>query len=148
MSTPLSEERTGSPRFLTNPLDNMPWTNPPPRWSIRHLTCNDGIVAAFSDLKHLGSLHNNKPFSRLNTFTLSHYGLRSPCLRFTHTISRINAKLGSDGRLTLSGWLLNQLDSPSFAWRTKNLLLVVVSIGNGVLCVKKIMTTKCMVQHQ
>jgi hypothetical protein len=32
----------------------------------------------------------------------------------------MNAKLGSDGRLTLSGWLLNQLDSPSFAWRTKN----------------------------
>jgi pantothenate kinase-related protein Tda10 len=34
----------------------------------------------------------------------------------------MNAKLGSDGRLTLSGWLLNQLDSPDFAWRTKNLL--------------------------
>jgi len=34
----------------------------------------------------------------------------------------MNAKLGSDGRLTLSGWLRNQLDSPSFAWRTKNLV--------------------------
>ena len=31
-------------------------------------------------------------------------------------------QIGSDGRLTLSGWLLNQLDSPDFAWRTKNLL--------------------------
>ena len=29
MSTPLSEEGTGSPRFLTNPLDNMPWTMTP-----------------------------------------------------------------------------------------------------------------------
>jgi hypothetical protein len=36
----------------------------------------------------------------------------------------MNAKFGSDGRLTLSGWLLNQLDSPGFAWRTKNLLSV------------------------
>jgi len=34
----------------------------------------------------------------------------------------MNAKLGSDGRLTLSGWLLNQLDLSGFAWRTKNLL--------------------------
>ena len=29
MSTPLSEEGTGPPRFLTNPLDNMPWTMTP-----------------------------------------------------------------------------------------------------------------------
>lgn len=29
-------------------------------------------------------------------------------------------KLGSDGRLALSGWLLNQLDLSGFAWRTKN----------------------------
>src|SRR4030065_2790304 len=97
--------------------------NPPPRWSIRHLAWIDGLVAAFSGLNHLGSLHNSKPFSRLNTFTLPHYGLRAPCLRFTHAVTCINAKLGSDGRLTLSGWLLNQLVSPSFAWRTKNLLL-------------------------
>ena len=34
----------------------------------------------------------------------------------------MNAKLGSDGRLTLPGWLLNQLDLSGFAWRTKNLL--------------------------
>jgi len=34
----------------------------------------------------------------------------------------MNAKLGSDGRLTLSRWLFNQLDSPVFAWRTKNFL--------------------------
>jgi len=39
----------------------------------------------------------------------------------------MNAKLGSDGRLTLSGWLLKQPDSPGFAWRTKNLL----SVGEG-----------------
>jgi len=34
----------------------------------------------------------------------------------------MNTKLGYDGRLTLSGWLLNQPDSPTFAWRTKHLL--------------------------
>ena len=32
--------------------------------------------------------------------------------------------IGSDGRLTLSGWLLNQLDSPGFAWLSKNLFPV------------------------
>jgi len=68
-------------------------------------------------------------FSRLNTFTLSHYGLLSSCLRFTHAVTCINAKLGSDGRLTLSGWLFNQLDLPSFSWRTKALLLTAWSIG-------------------
>jgi len=31
-------------------------------------------------------------------------------------------QIGSDGRLTLSGWLLNQLDLSGFAWRTKNSL--------------------------
>jgi len=48
----------------------------------------------------------------------------------------MNAKLGSDGRLTLSGWFLNQLDSPSFVWRTKALLSVVESIVGLVLRVK------------
>jgi hypothetical protein len=35
----------------------------------------------------------------------------------------MNAQLGSDGRLTLSGCLLNQLDLSGFAWRAKNSLL-------------------------
>ncbi len=47
-------------------------------------------------LPHIGK-------SKLNIFTLVDYGLLSPCLRFTHTITRISAKLGSNGRLTLSG---------------------------------------------
>jgi len=68
-------------------------------------------------------------FSELNTFTLADYGLLSPCLRFTHAITRIDAKLGSDGRLTLSGWLFNQLDCADFAWRTKNSLFDGESIG-------------------
>jgi hypothetical protein len=75
-------------------------------------------------------------FSGLNSFTLTDYGLLSPCLRFTHTVTRINAKLGSDGRLTLSGWLLSQLDSPGFAWRTKNSLLGGSNIQKRQLCVK------------
>jgi len=39
--------------------------------------------------------------------------------------SPMKAKPGSDGRPTLSGWVLNSwdLDFPGFAWRTKNLLL-------------------------
>ncbi len=72
----------------------------------------------------------------LNTFTLSHYGLRSPCLRFTYAITRMKAKPGSDGRLTLSGWLLNKLDSPSFSWRTKTLFSRDRSIGGLFLLVK------------
>ena len=76
-------------------------------------------------------------FSGLNTFTLADYGLLSPCLRFTHAITRINAKLGSDGRLTLSGWLFNQLDCADFAWRTKNLLFDGLSIEKHLLCVNK-----------
>ena len=42
----------------------------------------------------------------------------------------MNAKLGSDGRLTLSRWLPNQLDSPDFAWRTKKMLFDGKSIRN------------------
>jgi hypothetical protein len=49
----------------------------------------------------------------------------------------MNAKLGSDGRLTLSGWLLNQLDSPDFAWRTKNSLLDEQNIRKTELNVNK-----------
>jgi hypothetical protein len=39
----------------------------------------------------------------------------------------MNAKLGSVGRLTLAGWLLNQLDLSGFTWRTKNSLWLEVS---------------------
>ena len=79
---------------------------------VRHLNDqkkgHQSFVPLFRNQKEAeGWLHNNKPFSWLYTFTLSHYGLRSPCLRFTHTVTRINAKLGSDGRLTLSGWPRN-----------------------------------------
>jgi len=75
-------------------------------------------------------------FSGVNSFTLTDYGLLSPCLRFIHTVTRIDAKLGSDGRLTLSGWLLNQLDSPDFAWRTKNSLWGGLNVQKRQLCVK------------
>ena len=61
-------------------------------------------------------------FSELDTFTLADYGLLPPCLRFTHDVTIISARLGSDGRLTLSGWPLSQLDCASLAWRTRNLL--------------------------
>jgi len=57
----------------------------------------------------------------------------------------MNAKLGSDGRLTLSGWLLNQLDSPSFAWRTKTLLFDKGSIGWLFLPVKGYLASKSKV---
>jgi hypothetical protein len=48
----------------------------------------------------------------------------------------MNAKLGSDGRLTLSDWPFNQLDSPDFAWRTKNSVWGEMNIQKGQLCVK------------
>ena len=35
----------------------------------------------------------------------------------------------------MSGWLLNQLDSPDFAWRTKNSLLGIVEYtGKAIVC--------------
>ena len=46
------------------------------------------------------------------------------------------AKLGSDSRLTLTGWLLSQLDSSDFAGRTKNSLWCEQNIKWGRLCVK------------
>jgi hypothetical protein len=52
-------------------------------------------------------------------------------------VTRIDAKLGSDRRLTLSGWLLNQLDISGFAWRTKNSLWVKVIIEKKRLGSKK-----------
>jgi hypothetical protein len=42
----------------------------------------------------------------------------------------------------LSGWLFNQLDSPDFAWRTKNSLLGEVSIKKRGLGAKKKRSTK------
>jgi len=45
-------------------------------------------------------------------------------------------QIGSDGRLTLSGWLLNQLDSPDFAWRTKNFFLDELNVLKRKLFVK------------
>jgi hypothetical protein len=67
--------------------------------------------------------------------------ITSPCLCFTHAITRINAKLDSDGRLTLSAWLFNQLDCADFVWRTKNLLFDWVSIEKHLLCVNKYLNT-------
>ena len=46
----------------------------------------------------------------------------------------MNAKLGSDGRLSLSGWLLDQLDSPGFAWRTKLDFLWGKDTKAGLVC--------------
>jgi hypothetical protein len=57
-----------------------------------------------------------------------------PCLRLIHAVPRMNAKLGSDGRLTLSGRPLNQLNSPSFTWRTQNLLLCGEDTKAGLVC--------------
>jgi len=42
--------------------------------------------------------------------------LFQPCIRWPRSLT------GSDGRLTLSGWLLKQLDLAGFSWPTKNLL--------------------------
>jgi hypothetical protein len=72
------------------------------------------------------AISTKKAFSELNTLTLADYGLISSCLRFTLTIARIGAKLGSDSRLTLAGGLFNQLDLASFAWRTKKSLFSIV----------------------
>jgi hypothetical protein len=46
------------------------------------------------------------------------------------------AKLGSEGRLTLSGWLLKQLDLSGFSWRTKNSFWDGKNIQEGKLYVK------------
>ena len=53
------------------------------------------------------------------------------------TLSLRRQGIGSDGRLTLSGWLLNQLDSPGFAWRTKNLLFTARSVNQAEWCCKR-----------
>jgi hypothetical protein len=81
-------------------------------------------------------------FSGLNTFTFADYGLLSPCLRLIHTVTWLDEKLGSDGRLTLSGWFFNQLDSPDFAWRTKNSLWGEWNIQTRQLCVKGFLAMK------
>jgi hypothetical protein len=54
--------------------------------------------------------------SVLPIITLKDYGLLSPCLRFTHAITRIGAKLGADGRLTLSVQVSFSTNWISQAW--------------------------------
>ena len=76
--TPFKEEDTGPPRFLRNPFGSMPWTVP--RCSFHHLAYNDGLVAGFGVLNHLGLLHN------ISVFEAEHLhpcGLRNTSNLFT-----------------------------------------------------------------
>ncbi len=46
-----------------------------------------------------------------------------------------NISIGSDGWVPVSSWLFNPLDSPDFAWRTKNFFwckLIVQKVGMQV----------------
>ena len=72
------------------------------RLPIRHLACNDGLVAAFSVLNHLGSLHNIRIFGAEH---LHAFALRPAVALFTfHPYDYpYKCKTRSDGRLTLSG---------------------------------------------
>jgi hypothetical protein len=45
-------------------------------------------------------------------------------------------QIGSDSWLTLSGWLLNHLDSLDFAWHTKNSPFGVKYTKKGIECQK------------
>jgi hypothetical protein len=87
-------------------------------------------IAAFRVLNPLGLLHYISVFGAEH---LHPCGLRPAvsCLRFTPTVTRIDVKLGSDGRLTLSGWLFNQLDLSGFTWRTKDSLGGELNIQKG-----------------
>jgi hypothetical protein len=85
-------------------------------------------------------LHNISVFEAKSS-ALTDYGLLFPCLRFTHTVACIGAKIDSDAQQTLSSWLLNQLDSqdpPDFAYRTKNSLCGGLNILKGKFLVKRI----------
>ena len=92
---PFSEEDTGSPRFPEKSLE-------------QHAVDYDpGGVSAISPVAMASLLPSGflipwacsttLAFSRLNSFTLTDYGLLSPCLRFTHTVTCIDAKLGLTG---------------------------------------------------
>lgn len=70
-STLIPREGTGSPRFLRNPLDSMPWTMTPVEF--HHLADNDGFVAVFRVPNHVDSLHNISIFGAEH---LHPFGLR------------------------------------------------------------------------
>lgn len=95
------------------------------------------LLTMFESYDHDRTRNYSAHITNLNTLKLSHYGLRLPCLRFTHAVACINSKLGSDGRLILSGWLLNQLDLPSFSWRAKTLLSIFGIIARLFFFVKE-----------
>jgi hypothetical protein len=102
------KENTGSPRFLYNPLDSMPWPVTPVEYPPSRRLTMDSFLSSTFLTRRLAPQH--KHFRSCFTFTLSDYGLLPPCLRFTYTVTPIDAKLGSGGRLTLPDWLFNQLD--------------------------------------
>ena len=99
----------------------MPGTSTPMEYPPSRLSF-DSFVAAFRVVNHVGLLHD------ITIFGAQHL---HPCgLRPTVSLSTLHpcrylmsARLGSDGRLTLSGWLFIQLVITSLAWRTNNLVL-------------------------
>lgn len=120
---PISTEGNGSPRFLQQPFSSMPGTSTPMEYPLSRLY-SDSFVAAFRVVNHVGLLHD------ITIFGAQHL---HPCgLRPTVSLSTLHpfrclmsARLGSDGRLTLSGWLFFffiQLVITSLAWRTNNLV--------------------------
>ncbi len=74
---------TSPPRMTCNPLNNMPWS----------------ITPVLHPISVWGTEYS----------TLANYDLLPPLL-VLNPHGRIEAKLGSEGQLTLSGWLLNRLD--------------------------------------
>ena len=86
-------------------------------------------------LNHVDSLHS---ISIFGAEYLHPCGLRPTASLFTlHPHDYPYRCKTRDGRLTLSGWLLNQLNLTSLAWRTKELLFC---LGKINIAIRKIAT--------
>ena len=76
----------------------------------------------------------------------SYWQLSLPVYASFIRLNRINTKLGSDGRLTLSGRLLKQLYSTSFSWHVKALFFLSFSIWRTFLFINWFFL--CICQHR
>ena len=95
----------------------MLWPLTPVEYSIISPLYDD-FVAAFGPPNDLGFLHNVVIFGAASPSPYSDYGLLPPCLRFAHTVTSINARLGTGCRLNFTRLASQPTGLRKLSWRT------------------------------
>jgi hypothetical protein len=113
-------ENIGSPKSLHNPLDSMPRPHTPVESPPSRLLAMPSLLSSVSLITLTYSTTSS--FSELDRpHPIMDCGLLPPCLRFTHTVTRIGAKLGTGCWLNFTRLAFQPTGPCKFSWRTKDL---------------------------